>query len=135
MNEFLFFRPFLNILNRVEIINHKRLTDQIHNRRAGVPLITVSNHCSSLDEPLLFSALIPWPIKQWQLRYSLWYFKITICTESLVLIFYELHIKIANSNDDMFFSLGEVFAQVSSYSSTTREAPSRVRVTVEACQA
>jgi hypothetical protein len=67
-------RPFLNILNKVEIVNHKGLTDYINKRPKGVPLITVSNHCSSLDEPLLFSALIPWPIKQWQLRYSLWYF-------------------------------------------------------------
>jgi hypothetical protein len=40
-----------------------------------------------MDEPLLFSAIIPWPIKQWQLRYSL-------------------------CNDNMFYSLGPIFAQV-----------------------
>jgi len=48
-----------------------RLVDLIRWRPRKTPLITVSNHCSSLDEPLLFSALIPWPILQWQLRYSL----------------------------------------------------------------
>lgn len=83
-------KPFLHILNKVEISNHKRLTDLISKRERGVPLITVSNHCSSLDEPLLFSALIPWPIKQWQLRYSL-------------------------CNDNMFFVFGPIFAQLFFY--------------------
>jgi len=80
-------RPFLNILNRVEISDHKRLTDAISKRPRGTPLITVSNHQSSLDEPLLFSAVIPWPIRQWQLRWSL-------------------------CNDNMFYVLGPVFAQL-----------------------
>ena len=67
----------------MEISNHKTLTAAIAGRPQGTPLITVSNHCSSLDDPLLFSALIPWPIRQWQLRWSL-------------------------CNDDMFFIRGEV---------------------------
>lgn len=83
-------KPFLHILNKVHITNHKRLTDLISKRPRGTPLITVSNHCSSLDEPLLFSALIPWPIKQWQLRYSL-------------------------CNDNMFYVFGKVFAQLFFY--------------------
>ena len=80
-------KPFLFVLNKVQIENHKQLTDLISKRGRGTPLITVSNHCSSLDEPLLFSALVPWPMKQWQLRWSL-------------------------CNDDMFFKLGPVFAQL-----------------------
>jgi hypothetical protein len=80
-------KPFLNILNKLHIENHKRLTTLIGQRGRGTPLVTVSNHCSSLDEPLLFSALIPWPILQWQLRYSL-------------------------CNDNMFFVFGPIFAQV-----------------------
>lgn len=64
-------KPFLFLLNTVHIENHKHLTDLIGKRGRKTPLITVSNHCSSLDEPLLFSALIPWPILQWQLRWSL----------------------------------------------------------------
>ena len=51
-------KPFLFILNKVEIDEHKRLTDLIGKRPRKTPLITVSNHCSSLDEPLLFSALV-----------------------------------------------------------------------------
>ena len=51
-------KPFLFILNKVEIDGHKRLTDLIGKRPRKTPLITVSNHCSSLDEPLLFSALV-----------------------------------------------------------------------------
>lgn len=80
-------KPFLFILSKTEISNHKRLTDLIRWRPRKTPLITVSNHCSSLDEPLLFSALIPWPMLQWQLRYSL-------------------------CNDNMFYVFGEVFAQL-----------------------
>jgi len=83
-------KPFLFILNKVHIEQHTRLTDLIGKRGRKTPLITVSNHCSSLDEPLLFSALIPWPILQWQLRWSL-------------------------CNDDMFFKLGNVFAQLFFY--------------------
>jgi len=83
-------RPFLNILNKVVITDHERLTDAISRRKWGQPLITVSNHQSSMDEPLLFSAIIPWPIKQWQLRYSL-------------------------CNDNMFYSLGPIFAQLFFY--------------------
>ena len=83
-------KPFLFILNKVHIEQHKRLTDLIGKRGRKTPLITVSNQCSSLDEPLLFSALIPWPILQWQLRWSL-------------------------CNDDMFFKLGNVFAQLFFY--------------------
>ena len=75
------------ILNKVGTKKHDRLTKLISSRPRGAPLITVSNHCSSLDEPLLFSTLIPWPIKQWELRYSL-------------------------CHDGMFFRLGPIFAQV-----------------------
>ncbi|EKX32004.1 hypothetical protein GUITHDRAFT_121823 [Guillardia theta CCMP2712] len=83
-------KPFMYILNKVEIKNHDRLTKLISSRPRGAPLITVSNHCSSLDEPLLFSTLIPWPIKQWELRYSL-------------------------CHDGMFFRLGPIFAQLFFY--------------------
>ena len=34
------------------------IPDLIGKRPRKTPLITVSNHCSSLDEPLLFSALV-----------------------------------------------------------------------------
>lgn len=62
-------KPFLFILNKVEIEGHKRLTDLIGRRPRKTPLITVSNHCSSLDEPLLFSALVSsLPGRWWDAR-------------------------------------------------------------------
>ena len=42
------------------IHNLDPLLHSIHNRPPTIPLITVSNHTSTLDDPLIFCALLPW---------------------------------------------------------------------------
>lgn len=46
-------------LNHSECHNVSQLLDLIKNRAKGKPLITVSNHDSCLDDPLLFGTLLP----------------------------------------------------------------------------
>jgi monolysocardiolipin acyltransferase len=47
-------------------------------RPESKPLLTVSNHCSTLDDPTLFATLVPWSVdlRPKQMRW-------TICSEEL----------------------------------------------------
>ncbi|CAI5477810.1 unnamed protein product [Closterium sp. Yama58-4] len=45
---------YMNVLNRMEVTNQQTLLDLVHSRPAGTPLITVSNHMATIDDPLLW---------------------------------------------------------------------------------
>ena len=48
-----------NIANSLLIHNRKILSNALENRGKGIPLITVTNHHSTMDEPLLWGILQP----------------------------------------------------------------------------
>ncbi|GAV70632.1 Acyltransferase domain-containing protein [Cephalotus follicularis] len=50
---------FMNGLNRVQVYGVEKLHDALLNRPKNKPLITVSNHVASLDDPLVISSLLP----------------------------------------------------------------------------
>jgi len=58
--------------------NHKKLISLITSRPKGVPLITVSNHRSILDEPCLLSVIMPWHVGI-QPRFLRW----SVCTQDI----------------------------------------------------
>ncbi|XP_068318498.1 uncharacterized protein [Pyrus communis] len=50
---------FMNGLNQVQVYGVEKLHDAVLCRPKGKPLITVSNHVASMDDPLVLSALLP----------------------------------------------------------------------------
>ncbi|XP_053214964.1 tafazzin-like [Panonychus citri] len=53
-------------LNRFTIVNHDsflKAAESNYNGSSGSPLLTISNHSSCLDDPVLWGALLPW---SWQ---------------------------------------------------------------------
>lgn len=50
---------WLTALNRTTCAGCDRLYEAVANRPAGQPLLTVSNHASTLDDPTLFCAMLP----------------------------------------------------------------------------
>ncbi|KAB2621494.1 tafazzin [Pyrus ussuriensis x Pyrus communis] len=50
---------FMNGLNQVQVYGVEKLHDAVLRRPKGKPLITVSNHVASMDDPLVLSALLP----------------------------------------------------------------------------
>ncbi|GJP86012.1 hypothetical protein CLOP_g16082 [Closterium sp. NIES-67] len=53
---------YTHVVNRTKVINEDTLLELVRRRPKGTPLITVSNHMSTLDDPLLWN--------QWRLRFS-----------------------------------------------------------------
>jgi hypothetical protein len=53
--------------------NYKIFVENLKNRESDVPMITISNHRSLLDDPLVFSCLVPFTmnIQPKYLRYNL----------------------------------------------------------------
>jgi monolysocardiolipin acyltransferase len=47
------------VLNDTKVHNLSQILDLVKNRPKGKPLITVSNHDSCIDDPLLFGAILP----------------------------------------------------------------------------
>lgn len=52
-------KAVLSGLNRFTVFNRERLVDLVEHRPAGQPLITISNHTSTLDDPVIVSNLLP----------------------------------------------------------------------------
>ncbi|CAN0088297.1 unnamed protein product [Scytosiphon promiscuus] len=52
----------LNNTRLVEDERHARLVDFVRKRPEGEPLLTVSNHASTLDDPAVMSVLLPWDV-------------------------------------------------------------------------
>ncbi|GFZ07082.1 phospholipid/glycerol acyltransferase family protein [Actinidia rufa] len=50
---------FMHGLNRVQIYGAEKLHQALLNRPAKQPLITVSNHVASMDDPLVIASLLP----------------------------------------------------------------------------
>ncbi|KAL9250285.1 Tafazzin-like protein [Drosera capensis] len=50
---------FMTGLNRVQVYGVEKLHEALLHRPKGRPLITVSNHVASMDDPLVISALLP----------------------------------------------------------------------------
>ncbi|KAL6146558.1 hypothetical protein ACLB2K_057236 [Fragaria x ananassa] len=50
---------FMNGLNRVQVYGLEKLHDALLRRPKDRPLITVSNHVASIDDPLVIAALLP----------------------------------------------------------------------------
>lgn len=50
-------KVYLRLCTQLEIRNGRTLIEAISNRVPGTPLITVANHTSTLDDPLLFGIL------------------------------------------------------------------------------
>ncbi|KAE8706441.1 Detected protein of confused Function [Hibiscus syriacus] len=50
---------FMNGLNRVQVYGLENLHDALLNRPKNKPLITVSNHVASVDDPFVIAALFP----------------------------------------------------------------------------
>lgn len=50
---------YASVLNTTRIHNHARLEKALLHRPPGVPLITYSNHTSTLDDPVILAALHP----------------------------------------------------------------------------
>lgn len=50
----------INVMNTSHFNNTEVLMEAIEQRPKEVGLITVSNHTSTLDDPMLFSAMLPW---------------------------------------------------------------------------
>lgn len=49
----------INVMNTSVFENKDRLLDAVMARQSGIGLITVANHSSTLDDPMLFSAMLP----------------------------------------------------------------------------
>ncbi|MED6156451.1 hypothetical protein PIB30_014417 [Stylosanthes scabra] len=50
---------FMNGLNRVQVYGLEKLHDALLHRPKGKPLLTVSNHVASMDDPLVIASLLP----------------------------------------------------------------------------
>ncbi|XVF31380.1 hypothetical protein REPUB_Repub16aG0141000 [Reevesia pubescens] len=50
---------FMNGLNRVQVYGLEKLHDALLNRPKNKPLLTVSNHVASMDDPLVIASLLP----------------------------------------------------------------------------
>ncbi|XP_021816926.1 tafazzin [Prunus avium] len=50
---------FMNGLNHIQVYGVEKLHDAVLRRPKGQPLITVSNHVASMDDPLVLAALLP----------------------------------------------------------------------------
>ncbi|ONI04416.1 hypothetical protein PRUPE_6G320700 [Prunus persica] len=50
---------FMNGLNHIQVYGVEKLHDAVLHRPKGQPLITVSNHVASMDDPLVLAALLP----------------------------------------------------------------------------
>lgn len=50
---------FMHGLNRVQIYGAEKLHKALHDRSKDKPLITVSNHVASMDDPLVIASLLP----------------------------------------------------------------------------
>ncbi|KAF8084472.1 hypothetical protein N665_0716s0018 [Sinapis alba] len=50
---------FMNGLNRVQVYGLEKLHDALLNRPKNKPLVTVSNHVASVDDPLVIASLLP----------------------------------------------------------------------------
>ncbi|KAF3506298.1 hypothetical protein F2Q69_00003020 [Brassica cretica] len=50
---------FMNGLNRVQVYGLEKLHDALLNRPKNKPLVTVSNHVASLDDPFVIASLLP----------------------------------------------------------------------------
>ncbi|OMP03289.1 Tafazzin [Corchorus olitorius] len=50
---------FMNGLNRVQVYGLEKLHDALLNRPRNKPLLTVSNHVASMDDPLVIASLLP----------------------------------------------------------------------------
>ncbi|GKU97704.1 hypothetical protein SLEP1_g10810 [Rubroshorea leprosula] len=50
---------FMNGLNRVQVYGLEKLHDALLNRPKDKPLITISNHVASMDDPLVIASLLP----------------------------------------------------------------------------
>ncbi|XVF41872.1 hypothetical protein PTKIN_Ptkin01aG0315500 [Pterospermum kingtungense] len=50
---------FMNGLNRVQVYGLEKLHDALLNRPKNKPLLTVSNHVASVDDPLVIASLLP----------------------------------------------------------------------------
>ncbi|XVE89643.1 hypothetical protein DITRI_Ditri20bG0012200 [Diplodiscus trichospermus] len=50
---------FMNGLNRVQVYGLEKLHEALLNRPKNKPLITVSNHVASMDDPLVIASLLP----------------------------------------------------------------------------
>jgi monolysocardiolipin acyltransferase len=73
----LFWGFLMRVMNRVRIHNHKILLDAVFERDGTRPLITVQNHQSMIDDPALWTAVLPW----WRLPPTM--FRWGICTEDM----------------------------------------------------
>eukprot|EP00953_Heterococcus_sp_UTEX-ZZ885_P014942 8431-Heterococcus_DN1.PRE.1 len=84
----------LNSTTVVDDDRYKNLIQLIKYRPESKPLLTVSNHCSTLDDPTLFATLVPWSVdlRPKQMRW-------TICSEELCFM---------NAFTSMFFGSGKV---------------------------
>lgn len=63
---------FLKLFTRLTVNNLPRLLEAIHKRPVGKPLLTVSNHTSTVDDPLMWG-ILPWRtlFQSDQLRWAL----------------------------------------------------------------
>ncbi|KAL0717643.1 hypothetical protein Bca4012_066965 [Brassica carinata] len=50
---------FMNGLNRVQVYGLEKLHDALLNRPKNKPLVTVSNHVASVDDPFIIASLLP----------------------------------------------------------------------------
>ncbi|KAF7817920.1 tafazzin [Senna tora] len=50
---------FMNGLNRVQVYGLEKLHESLLHRPQGKPLLTVSNHVASMDDPLVIASLLP----------------------------------------------------------------------------
>ncbi|KAI4349951.1 hypothetical protein L6164_010490 [Bauhinia variegata] len=50
---------FMNGLNRVQVYGLEKLHDELLHRPKGKPLLTVSNHVASVDDPFVIASLLP----------------------------------------------------------------------------
>jgi monolysocardiolipin acyltransferase len=50
---------FMNGLNRVQVYGLEKLHDAVLHRPKDKPLVTVSNHVASMDDPLIIASLLP----------------------------------------------------------------------------
>lgn len=57
-----FGKLWLQVLNTFTVTNHETLLRCALERKKGDGLITVSNHASTLDDPFVISALLPWEV-------------------------------------------------------------------------
>ena len=85
---------FVEYANRAVVYNLETYQDLVENRPAGTPLVTVSNHTSCLDDPLLFGG------------YALvnMIFSLTIATHVVLMIFYFGIYVLGNRIDLVFVS-------------------------------